>query len=102
MKAPATCCDWPRLLGDIAYLLGEQVHDGTPLRTPIGTPRLAEALGVARGTLRGWLDGSSVEWAQGQALIAYWCDLTGKRPEHIPITIVTLSAAKVKRARATA
>ena len=51
MTAPRI--DWPRLLGDIAYMLGEPDPGNPDVRVPCSQERLASALGVARGTLRG-------------------------------------------------
>lgn len=88
--------DWPRLLGDLQYLLGEAANDGSGVVTPAGTPTLAAYLGVKRTTLRGWLDGSEPKHSQGESLIAAWSRLSGKPREFTPITVVSLSAAKMR------
>ena len=45
--------DWPRLLGDLAYLLGDDLP-GTTGREPAALGTLAADLAVPRSTLRGW------------------------------------------------
>jgi hypothetical protein len=88
--------DWPRLLGDLQYLLGEPLHDGSPSRTPVGTPALAKFLDVKRTTLVGWLEGSEPKHSQGEALITAWVSITGKSRSFAPITVRTFSSAKVR------
>lgn len=97
MRADRTAyIDWPRLLGDLQYLLGEPATDGSGVVTNAGTPTLAVYLGVKRTTLRGWLDGSEPKHSQGEQLIAAWVRLSGKPREFTPITVVTYSAAKMR------
>lgn len=85
--------DWCRVLGDIAYLLGEP--DGTleGVRAPCSERDLADALGVPRGTLRGWMDGSEPRHADGEQLLDRWCKLTAKARIFAPIERRSLSAA---------
>jgi hypothetical protein len=89
-----TTIDWPHLLGDIAYLLGEQIQ-GSDLRIPCGTRDLAKHLGLPRMTVVGWIGGSEPKHAQGEQILAAWCLLTGKDRLFAPLTRVTYSAAKV-------
>lgn len=92
--------DWPRLLDDIAYLIGEPIHEGSSVRTPVGSRALADYLGpwvrpdegLNRGTLRGWLEGAEPRHSDGECLIAVWCRLCGKSEESAPITVRSLSA----------
>lgn len=94
--------DWPHLLADLQYLLGDPIHEGSVARTPVGTPALAIWLsthseylaGVKRTTVVGWLNGSELKFHQGRALLALWCEMTGKPSGFAPITFVSLSAAK--------
>ena len=82
MKRPAPV-DWPRLLGDLAYLLGDELP-GTTAREqePLGT--LAEFLAVPRSTLRGWLDGAEPRHNDSEALLR-WAGLAGKAPVFAPL-----------------
>jgi hypothetical protein len=68
--------DWPKVLDDMAHLLGEV--DGQGRRWPCSQERLAERLGIARGTLRGWMDGSEPRHCDGEELLDRWCRLTGR------------------------
>lgn len=86
--------DWPRLLGDMQYLLGEPVHVGSSARTPCSSNFLATYLGVKRTTMVGWINGGKIEYHQGCDLIEKWCDLTGKPARFVPITMVSFSAAR--------
>lgn len=90
--------DWPRLLGDIAYLLGEPEFEGSASRRPLSEVRLAEAVGFSRSKLKNILSGTSlkVEYHDGCALILRWSKLSGKPKEFVPITIRSLSAHEMK------
>lgn len=89
-----TSVDFPRLIGDIQYLLGEE-DPATHVRTPIGTPALSRYLGVSRGAVRNWLDGTVPNWDDGHMLVARWCSLTGKAQEFVPLVKRSLSAARM-------
>jgi hypothetical protein len=91
-----TVIDWPALLGDIAYLLGEPTIDGTQ-RTPVAFLRLAEYLRVPRTTAYGWLAGQQPKHADGERLIERWCALTGKARTFVPVTRPVLSAHSIRR-----
>lgn len=69
--------DWPQVLGDIAYLLGDAIP-GTNLRQPLGTERLARELGIARSTVRNILDGTEPRHSDGERFISRWASLSGK------------------------
>lgn len=69
--------DWPQVLGDIGYLLGDEIP-GTDRRTPLGTERLARALGLARGTVRNILDGTEPRHSDGERLLERWASLAGR------------------------
>lgn len=94
MNAPQHI-DWPRLLGDIAHLLGEPTIDGRG-RIPAGTRTLADYLRVSRSTLLRWQDGSEPRHSDGEALLVVWCRLTGKSVAFAPRERAVLSAAKVR------
>ena len=83
MKRPAPV-DWPRLLGDLAYLLGDELP-GTTAREPAPLGTLAEFLAVPRSTLRGWLDGAEPRHNDGEALLLLWAGLAGKAPVFAPL-----------------
>lgn len=87
--------DWPRLLGDVQYLIGELQSGSEVVRTPVGTPKLADYLDVSRGTVRNWLDGTEPRHTEGERLIAVWIGLTGKGRQFVPVTVRVFSAAKV-------
>lgn len=90
----STNVDWPALLGDLAYLLGEEVPNQPQLRVALGTPRLAEYLGITRGKLRNILDGTKVEYDEGTTWIAMWCRLTGKSTAFVPRAQRAMSSPK--------
>ncbi len=72
--------DWPRVLAEIAWCIGQEDRDG--VRVPAGQKRLVRYLGIRRGTYRRWLDGAEPRHRDGEVLIAVWCSLTGK-PTHL-------------------
>jgi hypothetical protein len=86
--------DWPRLLEDIAYMLGEVDESNPAARTPVSTARLAVLLATPRGTLIGWMDGSEPKHADGERLIDRWRVLTGKPREFAPMERRSLTAAQ--------
>lgn len=88
--------DWPRLLGDIAYLIGEADFAFPQVRTPAGTPTLAKYLDVSRGAVRNMLDGTEPRHSDGERFIGVWVKLTGKPRQFVPVCKVTFSAAKLK------
>ena len=95
MKDRRTYVDWPRLLGDIQYLLGE-VPPGETIVTPVGQVRLAAYLDVSRGTVRRWIEeDAEPRHVDGEHVIAVWMRLTAKGREYLPIRVVSLSAAKL-------
>jgi hypothetical protein len=81
----ATRVNWPKLLEEVAWLLGEPVLHEPERRVPLSTSQLADAIGQARGTLRGWIDGSEPKHADGEALLDRWCKLSGKAREFAPL-----------------
>lgn len=96
MSSRQTHIDWPRLLGDLQYLLGDPLFEGSAARQPVGTPALAKHLDVKRSTLVGWLEGSEPKHSQGEQLLVVWAQMTGKPREFAPITVMTFSAARVR------
>lgn len=88
--------DWPRLLGDLAWLYGD-LDPGDPnqrLRIAIGTATLADRLLISRGALRNWIDGTEPRHSDGEMLIARWAAITGKQREHLPRMVAVLSSAR--------
>lgn len=69
--------DWPQVLGDIAYLLGDTIP-GSDRRQPLGTERLARELDLARGTVRNILDGTEPRHSDGERFLERWASLSGK------------------------
>ena len=76
--------DWPHLLHDMAYLLGDELP-GTSAREPAPLGTLAAFLAVPRSTLRGWLEGAEPRHNDGEALLMRWCTRTGKAPAFAPL-----------------
>lgn len=91
-----TGIDWPRLLGDIAYLLGELQPGSDVLRVPASSYIVADHLHVSRGALRNWIDGGEPRHWEGERLVDAWCVLTGKARGFAPITVRSLSAKRMK------
>lgn len=92
----ALAVDWPALLGELAWLLGDAVPGAEHTRTPLGTRLLADHLEVKRTTLRGWLEGSEPRHSDGEMLIGHWCLLTGKGQTFVPRMRAQLSAAQTR------
>lgn len=89
--------DWPRLLDDLAWLLGDPPdHDNPYVRTPISAQALAEWLKVPRKTMIGWRDGTQPRHADGEMLIAQWTRMAGKGREFVPKSYAVLPSAKVR------
>lgn len=93
--APSARIDWPKVLEDIAYLLGDPLPANELLRAPVSQERLAHHLGFPRGTLRNWIDGSEPRHSDGEQLLAHWCRLTSKARTFVPVDRYVYSAAKV-------
>jgi hypothetical protein len=92
----STHVDWSKLLAEIAYMLGEPVPGAEHLNDPVGTPTLAKHLARPRSTVLGWIDGKEPKHSDGEALIAFWCRLSGKTAVFVPLTRPPLSASKMK------
>lgn len=88
--------DFPRLLGDIAYLLGDLDPINPAQRIACSQEKLAERLVVARGTLRGWLEGSRPKHDEGERLIEVWCTLSSKSRTFVPLERRSFSASQVR------
>ena len=100
--ARAFCCaaqiDWERLLGDIAYLLGEPHRSNPALHVAVGTPALAAHLGMSRGAVRGLIElGSEPRHSDGVQLLQAWATLTGKHPSDAPLTRPSPSVERARR-----
>lgn len=92
--------DWPRLLGDLAWLYGEpDAENPVPTRIDLPIYALANKLNVSRGTLRRWLEeGAEPRHSDGEMLIALWERATGKGRQYLPLAPLGLSATKARRA----
>lgn len=88
--------DWPRLLGDLQYLLGEATPGNPNVRIPVGRKALGSYLVVHHSTVRNWLDGAEPKHSDGERLVIAWERLTGKTRAFVPITKVVLSAKAMK------
>jgi hypothetical protein len=89
--------DWPKVLDDIAYLLGDPLPTNELLRASVSQEKLADALDAPRGTVRGWIDGSEPKHSDGERILAYWSRLTGKARTFAPVDRYVFSAAKVPK-----
>ena len=90
-----TSIDWPRVLGEIAHMLGDDVP-ATGQRVPAGTRAVAEYLGANRSTLLRWLDGSRLSWEDGERVLTAWSRLSGKHTAFAPRERRSLSAAQAR------
>ena len=88
--------DWPKLLADLAHLLGEPEAGNPAARAPCGERQLTDRLRVPRSTLRGWFDGSEPKHADGERLLDHWGRLTGKARQFAPLDHRSLSASQVR------
>ena len=88
--------DWPTLLGDIAYRLGDDVPGHPGDRVACGERHLADHLQMPRSTIRGWIDGSEPKHGDGEYLLDRWCRLTGKHRQFAPCCRRSLSAAQAR------
>lgn len=80
-----TSVDWPQLLADMQWLLGDELP-GTTERVPCGVLTLARHLEVSRGAVRNWLADTEPAHSQGEALIRAWVKLSGKPATDAPLT----------------
>lgn len=98
MKDRVSHIDWPKLLGDIAWLLGDDEANEPNSRKPMSEVKLAEVLGFSRSKLKNILGGTSlkVEYHDGCFLIERWSRLSGKPREFAPITVRSFSASALK------
>lgn len=93
----ASSIDWPRVLAEIAWMLGEEIPHLPGSRTPIGMRALGVAMGVPRNTLRRWIEeGAEPRHCDGELVLKRWMTLSGKRREFAPVTTSSLSAAKAR------
>ncbi len=92
----ATTIDWPAILTDIAYQLGDVDESHPDSRVPCSSRVLARDLEVERDQVRRWHEGSIMEYSQGVKLLRRWSDLTGKAQEFAPRKHESLSAAKLR------
>lgn len=92
--------DWPKLLEDVAYLLGEPSQANPDLRIAVSQEKLATALDVSRGTLRNWMDGSEPRHSDGETLLFRWCSLSGKARTFAPVTHFAYISAQWERRQA--
>lgn len=99
MSQNPTTIDWPKLLDDIAWLMGEGDFAFEQVRKPLSTYELADHLKVPRGTLRGWMDGSEPKHCDGERVLLEWCRLTSKAREFAPLQKRMLTAATMRERR---
>lgn len=63
--------DWFRVLADLQYL-------------GMSNNEAADRLGIPQRTLAGWKEGAEPRHCDGEALVALWCDMTGKSRAGLP------------------
>lgn len=95
LTTPAMVIDWPMVLSDMQWLLGEAVDGFPDQRTPVGTRAMATQLGVDRELVRNWLNGTEPKHKDGEMLIARWCALTCKARTFLPMTRPVFSSRRV-------
>lgn len=88
--------DWPTLIGDVAYMLGDAHPSNPSVRIPVGTQHLADHLGFARMTVVGWINGSEPKHHDGEKIIETWCSLTGRARTFVPRAPASMSAAQMR------
>lgn len=91
-----TTIDWPQLLDDMAFLLGEEDSTQPGGRMRIGTRVLAQQLNVHRESIRRWLDGAEPRHGEGEMLLKRWAILTCKAREFAPRCRPVFSASRMK------
>lgn len=91
-----TAIDWPTLITELAYVLGDVDESHPDSRVPCSSRVLAQKLGVDRGLIRRWHDGGEPGHAHGEMLLLRWVQLTSKAREFAPRARVSLSAAKLR------
>ena len=57
---------------------------------------LSGLVGISRSTMYRWVEGGLPNHADGEIVIRFWIDTTGKDREHLPMKPRELSAAKVR------
>jgi hypothetical protein len=63
--------DWFRVLTDLKYA-------GVPINS------VAMMIRVPHGTVKGWKDGAEPKYADGEKLIEFWVQITGRLPDTVP------------------
>ncbi|MGM0512975.1 MAG: hypothetical protein ACQER3_09855 [Pseudomonadota bacterium] len=56
-------------------------------RRSLSTQEIAKELGVSKSAVLGWKTGSEPRHGDGEALIALWCQVTGKAREVVPTVV---------------
>lgn len=89
--------DWPKIIEEIAWCLGESDLAFPQIRKPASTYAVAADLGISRGQLRYILDGTRPKYEEGCDILRRWSELTGKAEGFAPVEAMTsLSAARMK------
>lgn len=91
-----THIDWPQMLADMAFLLGEEDHTQPGGRQHCSQKVLGEYIGRSRTTVQGWLDGQEPKHFEGEMIIRAWCGLTTKAREFAPRQRPVFSASRMK------
>lgn len=64
--------DWPEVIDELR-------------RAGLTSAAIAEQCGISATTIKEWRQGiKSPLYATGEALVAFWCQYTGKAPEMLP------------------
>lgn len=75
--------DWFRLLVELK-------RHGFSLRM------IGEQVGIPESTMRGYSAGSEPSHVAGEALVVFWCQVTSKSRDQLPIEPMHVSAARAK------
>lgn len=57
----------------------------TLLRSGYSLASVSDAVGVARTTLIGWKQGAEPRYTEGERLVRFWCEITGKDRTQLPM-----------------
>ena len=49
---------------------------------------VSDAIGVARTTLIGWKQGAEPRYTEGERLVSFWCQVTGRDRKSLPMVAV--------------
>jgi lambda repressor-like predicted transcriptional regulator len=75
--------DWFRVLADLRANGWSETNLSTQIQ-------------IARSTINSWKSGSEPRHADGEILVAFWCECSGKPRESLPLAARESSAARTR------